>query len=483
MNCSQCGYLLRADAKFCRNCGEAVSNTAPAWWLPTKKPEMPAELEADPFLAVWLAATALALMLLTSFFSEWQVNQVACGLLFYFLSGCALYLMISGKIKHKIYAGGILLLASFLSAYISVMSRVMMATRQYIPSRVLSSLFTDGRFVFCLIFSAIVFAIGVVSPLIFKTDIKKRAFYTGLISAGALIAYIFIRNIILILPNSDFFYAFINTLLSSVVNAAALFLSLIAVNMFCTLRSYKIQTGAGRKAWFALCAVVSTVSLIAQNVIEIANRGKMPLRDNAFILFVLISAGIFGYIQLLASKRSGYPVILMAIGLIFFTNFQINVNSLLIPFLQRKQLNVLAFRDMLFSLTVLVNPFITSMTLIGVWKIIPSELPREKRRVPVAFKVFSVIGLVSSFAVFFTGALDTYGIFSFASHQARIFMAFTAGGAASATLQVFCAASCFGKNAKAPRGLLVTGAVFAVIITIFAAGMTAGIIFGAPMNP
>lgn len=480
MNCSKCGYLLRADAKFCRNCGEPVLSPAPNFWRQAEISAMPAALEANPFWAVWLAAAAMIIMLLTSFFSEWHVNQAACGLLFYFLAGCALYLMISGKTKHKIYAGGILLLASFLSAYISVMSRILMATAQYIPSRAVGLLFTDGRFVFCLIFSAIVFAIGVISPLIFKTDMKKRAFYTGLISAGALIAYIFIRNIIL--PNVDFFHAFVNTLLS-LVNAAALFLSLIAVNMFCAVRSYRIQTGAGHKVWFSVCAVFSAVSLVAQNVIEIANRGKMPLRDNAFVLFVLISIGIFGYIQLLASKRSGYPVILMAIGLIFFANLQINVNSLLIPFLQRRQLNVLAFRDILFSLTVLVNPFITGMTLIGAWKLIPNEPPREKRRVSVVFKVFSIVGLVSAFVIFFTGALDTYGVFKFASHQAGIFMAFTAGGAAGAVLQVFCAAACFGKNAKAPKGLLVTGAVFAVIITIFAAGMTAGIIFGAPMNP
>jgi len=259
------------------------------------------------------------------------------------------------------------------------------------------------------------------------------------------------------------------------INAAALFLSLIAVNMFCNLRSYKIRTGAGHKVWFFLCVLVSTISLVAQNIVEMVNREGLPLRDNAFILFFLTSIGIIGYIQLLASKRSGYLVILMAIGFIFFINFQIGVNSFLRPFLLRGQLYTPALGDIAFSLTVLINPFITSLTLINAWKIIPNEPLREKK-VPVIFKIFSIIGLLSSLALFCTGALITYGIFAFAARNIGIFITFVVIGAAFATLQSFCAASCFGRHSKGSKGLLITGLVFAVISTMMTTGAMIGIV-------
>ena len=78
-----------------------------------------------PIRALWPAAVALAIMFLASFFAMWPANQSACNLLFYFLSGLALYLLMQRGIRHKIYAAGILLWATLLNTYITAISRIM----------------------------------------------------------------------------------------------------------------------------------------------------------------------------------------------------------------------------------------------------------------------------------------------------------------------------------------------------------------------
>jgi len=312
-----------------------------------------------------------------------------------------------------------------------------------------------------------------------KENNKTKILCSGLISAGALVVYVFFKGEAYTLYRGILSYTLrvvlLGNVIPAVINSAVLFLSLIAVNMFCNLRSRKIQTGAGHKIWFSLCFASSTIVLISQNIIEMAGSGGAPLIANNFIFFVLTSIGIIGYIQLLASKRSGYPIILTAIGFIFFINFKINVSSFLMPLLQRGQLYTPALGDTALSFMSLINPFITGMTLISVWKIIPNEPPLEKR-VPVVFKIFSVIGLLTSLAMFFTGSLVIYGIYEFSARNIGIFVTFVVIGAALAVLQFFCAASCFGKNSKGSKGLLITGLVFAVVSTIMLTGSLIGIV-------
>jgi hypothetical protein len=205
----------------------------------------------------------------------------------------------------------------------------------------------------------------------------------------------------------------------------------------------------------------------------------VPLKDNTFILFVFTSAAIVGYILLLASKRSGFLVILISIGLLFFNDILIGLNSLIRPFVRTGQLYTPALGGMGISLTMLINPFITGMTLIGAWKIVPNEPPHTKREVSGIFKVFYIVGLACSIGIFFVGALNIYGVFEFASRQIWVFLVFVVAGAAIAYLQGFCLADCFGKNSRAPAGLLITGAGFAIAASIMVLIMTGGLIVAA----
>jgi len=428
---------------------------------------LPIELEENPFRAVWLAVSALIIMCFASFFSTDIINQTAIALLFYFMSGCALYLVTRRGVKYKIYAGAILVIASlFLNFYITYVFSLF---------RNIVVVFKPISFIFFINFSIIIFVTGIVFQIIFKTDYnkdnKKQILLLGLIGAGAFIIYAFIYGISTNHPRDAFFlngYSNIISLIPNIILAAFLFLSIIAVYMICNIRSYKIQTTAGHKVWFSLCIIISTIVLIAQTVIEIMGMPKRPgyaLIDNVFILFVLTSLGIIGYIKLLASKRTGYLIILMSIGFIFFTNLQIGIFQLIRP-LPLGKLNASAFGDIALSFTVLINPFITSMTLLNAWKTTPNELLREKPKVSAVFKIFSIAGLVISFAIFIISSLIIYGRFAFSSPDTNFFP-FVVIGAALATLQYFCVAACFNKVFKAPKGLLITGLVFTIISLLF----------------
>ncbi|MCL2664365.1 MAG: hypothetical protein FWE82_02005 [Defluviitaleaceae bacterium] len=459
MNCIKCGNLVQANEKFCNSCGEPASRPA---------------AEENALRAVWLAAAALGLICIAGFFSVWQQDYTACILLFYFICGCALYLFVSGGLKFKIAAGCILISASFLLAYAVSMSRVMSSSFSYNPAAAFNSFFAD-RFFYYLFLSIIISVTGIAISLVPFDSRKNKLILAGLSGAFVYAAYANVRFLMLSAP----LFVLLPERVLTLAHAAVILLSLCAVNMFCNMQSRKIITGAGHKIWFVLCVLFSSVNLIVQTAIEISNRRPIALRENSFVIFLLTAVGIMGYVKLCSSKRSGYMYILMSIGLIFFINFNINLSAVLRTLAQSSRLHPGALSSLGLSFTILINPFITGLLLLGPWKTIPEDTGISLNTVSGGDKIFSIVGLASSFIIFFTGALNIYGVSQTAIRELWVFFAFFIPGTIFLVIQFLYASACFGKNAGIGKGLSAAGRVCTIFSLMFVALICFGLIYTA----
>jgi len=202
-----------------------------------------------------------------------------------------------------------------------------------------------------------------------------------------------------------------------------------------------------------------------QNLLMLTTRVS-PLSARSPVFFVLTIIAIVGYIMLLASRRSGYFLIVLSITTIFFTCFKYGMNSLKLTelFLGGKY-NPLGFGFMAESFIYLINPLVTGLILIGAWSTDPHELREEKAKIPVIYKISSILGSAIFLTLFVGGAASYYGFKS--TREPGLFVFTVVLGAVLAALQMFCLLACFRKDSKARKGLLITGLVFTAIATVF----------------
>ncbi|MCL2158999.1 MAG: hypothetical protein FWH48_06305, partial [Oscillospiraceae bacterium] len=192
------------------------------------------------------------------------------------------------SIRLKVYAAGILALGSFYAAHTAAKAQV--SRGDIVPKGTLFEPFMS-HLIFCLVFSAIIFAVGLIFSLKIKENSRKKLILAGLVSAGAIIVYGLIRRAITASP----IYEVQSDLFSYALIAVSLFLSLFASNILCNLKIHKNEP-FGEKAitpfvlqiFFIMGFVASFVIFFSGILIASRAYGIYWIYENVRFIFTLL---------------------------------------------------------------------------------------------------------------------------------------------------------------------------------------------------
>jgi hypothetical protein len=511
MFCTNCGAKLSDEAKFCVSCGAklaapevtpqpvtqqhvqqapvpqeayqppayqqapayATASYAPATHLkPVPAPIQGTALAANPLRAIILAGAVFITILFGAFFAAGRgaVESSYLYILFLVLVACGSYLALQREALYKVAAGVLALVApltfSFVSTMVMASNYSMATTYTNVPGL---SMFFDAfepiNFIIQLVTAILVIGTAFAVSLLIKSEPKKQTLLATLICSGAFLAVSFLLYVILFRGFNPIYFLLLG-IISNIPDALALGLAILLVSLFCTMKSFTLKVGLGPRIWFIVCLFFTSLSYVVTTAMGY-ELSSSYLQLPTLMLTILTSLGIVGYALLVGSKRTGYLLLLLGIGVLFFGQFNSNFSYLLQGFVYGAPSGNSASLGigLVSSLSVLVNPTITSIVLLRAWKIVPDQVPYEKPRVALIFKIASIVAIVSGFILFFVGSVVFFGIGGYREVSAFFFG--TLLGGATCVVGLFAALACFRKQSRASKPLLIISLVLAAFALAF----------------
>jgi hypothetical protein len=423
-----------------------------------------------------LAGAALLLIFIASFRVadlSYDSNAI-CFFLFILIEACALYLIMQRKPLHRIVAGVLFFVGSFFLANHTVQTLFAWnaASRRSIKESgyQIFALFQDDALLHYLLppllLSLIIGGAGLlVSSLIKKDSTARRMILAGA-GAGVLLVIQPLMYLALDFDNYDLIIGF----LCCIPYALAFFLAFLLVGAICRIKGYGIRSTAGRTVWFWVCAVFAIVSLVVQ-----ANRALSgDLDPLGFLPVILAVISILGYLMLIGSRRMGYIVVVLAVGVSFFGTFS-NALTLLLEVLDAPVGSYVSYTSienavlpLRSALLMLVNPALTGLALVGVWNQVPAAAPYQRPKVSPLFEVTAVCSLALGI---FVALVSAPGVFNFIWVPSGGYegpTTFFTLGLICASVGLFATLECFNPRAKVRKPLLATSVITTLVSSLVA---------------
>lgn len=313
---------------------------------------LPAQSE-NPMRAVWVMGSALIFILLAAlsftldFSRSYDVTRVLAVLSFPLVMGTAVYLMQQGETKYKVFSGVGLVFGTVIYAFSITYLTLFASTLKAPPiGRLLRHVSFTTNLRVDLMIAVAVGTIALIVSLAHKGQIKQRLMLSAWL--GVVVVFVIrqfnLRNWFL----DPAFPAIrkVGIVVENIEIALCVALFAFLVYALCNLKQKELRTGTGAKVWFCLCILFTAGSIIVSVV------GKTMGIAGAVIGLV----GVVGYILLLASKRVGFPVVLVAVTM--------NVLAGVAAGLSGNQPSV---STALASLVGLLNPLITWLLVRNLW--------------------------------------------------------------------------------------------------------------------
>jgi hypothetical protein len=416
--------------------------------------------------ALVLGGALLLMMVVGTVFlvDRGKYDSAYLSLAFLLIAACGTYLMMQKDTRYKVTAIPLFVLAPVLYVLFSAMQTAYLSTLDYNPL----ALFTERyllELLQALMLSALIAVASLVIPQFAKRD--KKAI-NNLVALGGCGVILVLGTIIsMMVFRSMGIPSIAVRFLNGIPDAAFFFLAFKLVTMLCELKSYGICTGTGHKAWFGVCLVLSTVSLVVMSVGGVV--GSMYFMPAAYLFDLFTMLAILGYALLLGSKRMGYLLILIGTGFLFFGQFtaEYYASTLALIGLQNyplpEHLGALAS-----SLVMVVNPAITGIVLFKAWKLAPVGQFSEKPKVAAVFKIAPFMGIVLGAVLYFAGA---YAFYDWHYPEVTGFIFGVLLGGATIILSLFMLLACFRKQSRVNTPLLIANTVLVgIVVLLYAIG-------------
>jgi hypothetical protein len=439
---------------------------APAQQGFSRLPLQQAPLPHSPLRALILAGAAVLLIFIASFrvADLHSTSTTICFFLLILTEACALYLIVQDKPLYKIAAGTLFFVSPFFFANHTAQTVFALIARQSYYAEdsgyQVFALFNNVALLHyllpALLFSLIIGGTGFLLSFLIKEDSKTRRM---LLAGSGAAVFLVIQPLVYLVLNPGS-YSLLLGFSSGILDALAFFLAFLLVGAICRIKSYDLKNSTGRKAWFWICTVFSSISLLVQSILAVSGSGD----SLGFLPTILVAIGVVGYILLIGSRRMGYIVIILAIGVLFFGELSAALVGVVNTLMGS---NVSSMGDAALqvglTLTMLVNPTITGLVLMGVWNQPPAAAPYQRPKVSVLFRVTAVCSLAFGFFGALGFARGTFNLIWVPSGGYEAPTAFFTLSLICAIVGLFATLECFNPRARVRKPLLVTSVVTTVI--------------------
>jgi hypothetical protein len=322
-----------------------------------------------------------------------------------------------------------------------------------------------------LIVSAAVVAAGFLAARMVRDDTRGRTTLAALLCGATYLVFMAITSAVIF--GNSLAYTILVIGVGSIPDAVALGLAVKLVSLLCLFKSRRIQTGTGSKVWFGVCAAFTMLSLLATPLLYQVDAEAIGLAafalPNYFTLLLTISS-IVGYGLLLRSRRIGYVLVLIAVGVAQFGQIGFNFTQILAETLDESigsaSFGVYAF-GLLFSLAALAGPAITGAVLSRAWKTAPVEAPFDKPRVSPVFMVGSLVTLLLSLILLIDACGGYFNPASPGFMEAGVFFAGPLLWSVFTLVGLFATIACFYRQFRAPKPLLIANVALAALCVLF----------------
>lgn len=239
---------------------------------------------------------------------------------------------------------------------------------------------------------------------------------------------------------------------ANIVDLLCVALFALLLYMLCTLKRKELNIGVGAKIWFGVCAAFTLASVIV----------GIAAKTMGIAGALIALAGIIGYILLLASKRVGFPIALIAVLMNAAAGVYAGLTGLH-P----------AVLNAIIPLAGLINPLITWLIIRNSWNGLSPvaarpDMPLEKPNVNIAFKISAILNILLGGVLFVAGAYVVLDSSNF--YPEPFFFGVVLGGLVTA-LGITTVVQSFGKRIRARLWLLIANLVIACLaLLVFVIG-------------